>query len=157
MEAVRFLVERCEVKINTQDRFGMTPLNRAEQVTLARINIHVLGQDNFTSYNNHLGTSSRSCWIFGEKDYGTSWNKKSVRYGQYRGKLRSRARRPNLGWLNIMQIKTLYRLHFVAKTQKYGIFTLVLVGHFSEVLFLFHLVHQSEILCYSFKHFPWFL
>ena len=32
MEAVRFLVERCEVKINTQDRFGMTPLNRAEQV-----------------------------------------------------------------------------------------------------------------------------
>ena len=37
MEAVRFLVERCEVKINTQDRFGMTPLNRAEQVTIAHI------------------------------------------------------------------------------------------------------------------------
>ena len=32
MEAVRFLVERCGVQINTQDRFGMTPLNRAEQV-----------------------------------------------------------------------------------------------------------------------------
>ena len=65
MEAVRFLVERCEVKINTQDRFGMTPLNRAEQVTLTRV---------FMSYNNHLGTSSRSCWIFGEKDNGASWN-----------------------------------------------------------------------------------
>ena len=76
MEALQFLVERCAVQINTQDRFGMTPLNRAEQVSIStHCKLYVL--------ITNIGTSSRSGWVPGEKDNGASWNKKSIRYSQY--------------------------------------------------------------------------
>ena len=67
MEAVRFLVERCGVQINTQDRFGMTPLNRAEQVPIKKLQFYAI------FLTNNLGSPSRSGWVLGEKDNGAGW------------------------------------------------------------------------------------
>ena len=63
MEAVRFLVERCGVQINTQDRFGMTPLNRAEQVSMKRQVLQIISNNIFrVIIKKWLGTWRKRQW-----------------------------------------------------------------------------------------------